>query len=150
MHFVTHEMRTPLSAIQGSSELISRYALTEEKRKQIAPTDQLRIQAPGPHGGNLPQRGAALRRADGAEARSHPGEGDGGCLRGRARGRWRERKHIAITLDPIADELQLTGDRELMEYACYNLLTNAVKYSPQRTEVTVSALEGRAAMSASP
>ena len=25
-----------------------------------------------------------------------------------------------------------------MEYACYNLLTNAVKYSPQRTEVTVS------------
>ncbi len=36
MQFVTHEMRTPLSAIQGSSELISRYALTEEKRKQIA------------------------------------------------------------------------------------------------------------------
>jgi signal transduction histidine kinase len=26
-----------------------------------------------------------------------------------------------------------------MEYACYNLLTNAVKYSPQRTQVTVSA-----------
>ena len=26
-----------------------------------------------------------------------------------------------------------------MEYACYNLLTNAVKYSPQRTEVTFSA-----------
>ena len=36
MHFVTHEMRTPLSAIQGSSELISKYALTEEKRKQVA------------------------------------------------------------------------------------------------------------------
>jgi len=41
-----------------------------------------------------------------------------------------ERKHIAITLEPIPEELQLTGDRELMEYACYNLLTNAVKYSP--------------------
>ena len=26
MQFVTHEMRTPLTAIQGSSELISRYA----------------------------------------------------------------------------------------------------------------------------
>ena len=49
-----------------------------------------------------------------------------------------ERKHIAIALEPIPEELQLTGDRELMEYACYNLLTNAVKYSPQRTEVRVS------------
>src|SRR6202011_3956260 len=36
IHFVTHEMRTPLTAIQGSSELIGRYSMTEEKRKQIA------------------------------------------------------------------------------------------------------------------
>jgi len=39
----------------------------------------------------------------------------------------------------MLDNMQVTGDRELMEYACYNLLTNAVKYSPQRTEVRVSA-----------
>ncbi len=32
----------------------------------------------------------------------------------------------------------LTGDRELMEYALYNLLTNAIKYSPAGTEVHVS------------
>src|SRR5204862_2055833 len=38
-------------------------------------------------------------------------------------------------------ELELTGDRELMEYACYNLLTNAVKYSPQKTEVTVTGVK---------
>jgi signal transduction histidine kinase len=50
-----------------------------------------------------------------------------------------ERKRIAITVRPMPGELQLSGDRELMEYACYNLLTNAVKYSPQRTEVTVTA-----------
>jgi signal transduction histidine kinase len=31
------------------------------------------------------------------------------------------------------------GDRELMEYALYNLLTNAVKYSPADTEIHVSA-----------
>ena len=36
MHFVTHEMRTPLTAIQGSSELMSRYVMPEEKRKQMA------------------------------------------------------------------------------------------------------------------
>ena len=36
VHYVTHELRTPLTAIQGSSELISRYPLTEEKRQEIA------------------------------------------------------------------------------------------------------------------
>ena len=36
VHYVTHEMRTPLTTIQGSSELISRYQLSEEKRKEIA------------------------------------------------------------------------------------------------------------------
>jgi signal transduction histidine kinase len=48
-----------------------------------------------------------------------------------------ERKRIAISLDnPV--EGTLMGDRELMEYAFYNLLTNAVKYSPAETEVHVT------------
>ena len=48
------------------------------------------------------------------------------------------RKRIAITLDGC-DEATVLGDHELMEYAVYNLLTNAVKYSPAETHVTVSA-----------
>jgi signal transduction histidine kinase len=47
-----------------------------------------------------------------------------------------ERKQIRITLDQLPPD-ELTGDRELMEYAFYNLLTNAVKYSPAKTEVRV-------------
>ena len=31
------------------------------------------------------------------------------------------------------------GDREFLEYACYNLITNAVKYSPASTTITVRA-----------
>jgi len=50
-----------------------------------------------------------------------------------------DRKEIGVSLIPVSTELTLSGDRELMEYACYNLLTNAVKYSPRNTEVTVSA-----------
>ena len=47
-----------------------------------------------------------------------------------------ERKQIRIRLE-MGEEALLAGDRELMEYAVYNLLTNAVKYSPAETEVSV-------------
>jgi signal transduction histidine kinase len=138
MHFVTHEMRTPLSAIQGSSELISRYALTEEKRKQIAllinseskrlaRMVEIFLNLERLSAGQMELKHEAIFVKDLVEicvARVRP---------------LAERKHIEITLQPIPADLQLTGDRELMEYACYNLLTNAVKYSPQKTEVGVSA-----------
>jgi signal transduction histidine kinase len=137
MHFVTHEMRTPLSAIQGSSELISRYALPEEKRKQIADLInseskrlarmvEIFLNVERLTAGQMELKREAIGVKEMVEVcatRVHP---------------LAERKHIGVTLEPIPETLQLTGDRELMEYACYNLLTNAVKYSPQRTEVTVS------------
>jgi two-component system, OmpR family, sensor histidine kinase SenX3 len=50
-----------------------------------------------------------------------------------------ERKQIAVQVEPLAPELILSGDRELMEYAFYNLVTNAIKYSPPKTQVTVFA-----------
>ena len=36
IHWAAHEMRTPLTAIQGSSEIMTRYALPEAKRKQLS------------------------------------------------------------------------------------------------------------------
>ena len=137
MHFVTHEMRTPLSAIQGSSELISRYALNDEKRKQIAGlinSESKRLARMIEVFLNVERLSAGqmeLKREDILIKQLVET-----CLQ-RARP-LAERKHIGMTLQPIADDLRVTGDRELMEYACYNLLTNAVKYSPQRTEVTIS------------
>jgi signal transduction histidine kinase len=53
-----------------------------------------------------------------------------------------ERKQIRIEVEPLPDE-NLTGDRELMEYAVYNLLTNAVKYSPPDTTVRVAGARDR-------
>ena len=48
------------------------------------------------------------------------------------------RKHIQIDYQPSGDEMIL-GDREFLEYACYNLLTNAIKYSPAHSTITVRA-----------
>ena len=53
-----------------------------------------------------------------------------------------ERKQITVHCEgPMPGEL--TGDRELMEYAVYNLLTNAVKYSPAETHVRVTSASQR-------
>jgi signal transduction histidine kinase len=138
MHFVTHEMRTPLSAIQGSSELISRYPLTAEKRQQIA----LLINSESKRLARMVEIFLNVERLSAGQMElkreAIPVKQMMEVCVERVRP-LAERKHIGMTLGPVPEDLNLTGDRELMEYACYNLLTNAVKYSPQRTEVTASA-----------
>jgi len=137
MHFVTHEMRTPLSAIQGSSELISRFALNEEKRQQMAQLInseskrlarmvEIFLNVERLSAGQMELKHEEIPLKDMVQV----------CIE-RTRP-LAERKHIGLKLEPINGDPLLCGDRELMEYACYNLLTNAVKYSPQRTHVTVS------------
>jgi signal transduction histidine kinase len=59
-----------------------------------------------------------------------------------------ERKQIQVIVEALPED-PLTGDRELMEYAVYNLLTNAVKYSPAQTTVTVSGKKERDRLSLS-
>jgi signal transduction histidine kinase len=135
IHFVTHEMRTPLTAIQGSSELMGRYNLSEEKRKQM--TDMINQES---------KRLARMiqtfldveRLSDGQmELKREPFQMSdivAACV-GRALP-LAERKNIRI--QTLALDGSLEGDRELMEYAIYNLLTNAVKYSPPDTLITVA------------
>jgi signal transduction histidine kinase len=135
VQFVTHEMRTPLTAIQGSSELMSRYAMTDEKRKQIA---QL-IHSESKRLGHMIEMFLNVERLSAGEIELKK---DTYSVRAVMTGcverafPLAERKQIRITMDQLGDEL-LTGDQELIEYAFYNLLTNAIKYSPSKTEVTV-------------
>lgn len=135
IHFVTHEMRTPLTAIQGSSELIGRYNLNDDKRKQLAQT----INSESKRLARMIQTFLDVERlGDGQmELKKEPFDAREvveSCM-GRARP-LAERKQIRMDLATLPDAT-LTGDRELMEYAVYNLLTNAIKYSPPDTQVTV-------------
>jgi signal transduction histidine kinase/transposase len=135
IHFVTHEMRTPLTAIQGSSELMGRYHLSEEKRKQIADMInqeskrlarmiQTFLDVERLSDGQIELKGEAFEVREIVQicvARARP---------------LAERKNIRIVAEALDGNLE--GDRELMEYAIYNLLTNAVKYSPPDTQITVT------------
>ncbi len=137
IQFVTHEMRTPLSAIQGSSELMNRYKLSEEKQKQLSQ----QIHAESKRLARMIQTFLDVERlsAGQMDLKKEPFEIDAivtGCV-DRVRP-LAERKSIAIQLHETVPATVL-GDKELMEYAVYNLLTNAVKYSPAETRVDVSA-----------
>jgi signal transduction histidine kinase len=137
IHWAAHEMRTPLTAIQGSSEIMTNYSLPEAKQKQLSEM----INSESKRLARLIQTFLDVERlAEGQMELKREVFGAAElvdtCMQ-RVEP-LASRKKIAMSLDtPV--EGTLTGDRELMEYAFYNLLTNAVKYSPGETHVSVEA-----------
>jgi signal transduction histidine kinase len=135
IHWAAHEMRTPLTAIQGSSEIMSRYQLPEGKRNELSgminsESKRLsRIIQTFLDVERLAEGEMALKRETFAAA-----ELVDTCLKRVLP--IAERKQIEMTLENTV-EGSLEGDRELMEYAFYNLLTNAVKYSAPKTHVRI-------------
>ncbi len=135
IHWAAHEMRTPLTAIQGSSEIMSRYNLPEEKRHQLSGM----INSESKRLARIIQTFLDVERlADGQmDLKREPFEAAAmvdACMQRVTP--LAERKQIGMTLEGAVDGV-LVGDRELMEYAFYNLLTNAVKYSPSGTRIRV-------------
>jgi signal transduction histidine kinase len=137
IHFVAHEMRSPLSAIQGTSELMGRYQLPESKRAEMASM----IHTESKRMGRLIQTFLDVERLTEGQMEMKrepfsPLDLVDTCL---ARAQpLAERKQIGLVREKIAAG-RLLGDRELMEYALYNLINNAIKYSPAETTVRVSA-----------
>jgi signal transduction histidine kinase len=137
IHWAAHEMRTPLTAIQGSSEIMTRYSLPDAKRHELSEM----INSESKRLARMIQTFLDVERlADGQmELKREPFPVSAvveTCLK-RVEP-IAERKKTQVFLDG-AVEGTIVGDRELMEYALYNLLTNAVKYSPAETEVHVTA-----------
>lgn len=136
---IAHEIKTPLTAIQGSSEMISEHWVPDEKRVEMA--------------GLIHQESRRLtaliqvfldveRMAAGGlklEKRTVDARELGADVLDRAH-QYAARKRIRIESDIPA--LMVRADPELLTFAIYNLLTNAVKYSPRGSEILLSAVEG--------
>jgi signal transduction histidine kinase len=135
IHWAAHEMRTPLTAIQGSSELMTRYTMPDAKRNEL----NTMINSESKRLARIISTFLDVERlAEGQmELKREPlplSELVDTCIQ-RTKP-LAERKRIGLSLDN-AVQGSLLGDRELLEYALYNLLANAVKYSPPDTEIHV-------------
>ncbi|MEE8176696.1 MAG: ATP-binding protein, partial [Acidobacteriota bacterium] len=135
----THEIRSPLTAIQGSSELLSRYPLDEAKRKQIVDL----IYRESQRLGKLVERFLSVERLAAGEMELQRVavnlvsvlEATVDRLRPLA-----ERKQVQLIWEEedAVSEMVIEADPELLEFAVSNLLTNAVKYSPAGSSVRFS------------
>ena len=137
VHYVTHEMRTPLTAIQGSSELISRYSLPEERQRQIGEL----IHKESERLARMVEMFLSVERLSAGQLEIKHDAVDADELLADSIERIRslaERKRITISQQRSGDAW-ISGDRELLDYACYNLISNAVKYSPAETAISVRA-----------
>ena len=137
IHYVTHEMRTPLTAIQGSSELISRYSLGADKQKQMAGM----IHSESKRLGRLIQVFLDVERLSAGQMQLRDDAFAATDLVSACMERampLAQNKQIALESElHCADGDLLRGDRELLEHALYNLITNAIKYSEGGSTVTV-------------
>lgn len=133
---IAHEIKTPLTAIQGSSEIISDQHVPDKQRTQIA--------------GMIHKESKRLtqiihtfldveRMATGSlSLEKRPLDLAHLCQDVLERARlYAARKMITIGAD--VPNVTVAADSDLLSFAIYNLLTNAVKYSPKRTTVFLSA-----------
>jgi signal transduction histidine kinase len=138
---VSHEMRTPLTAIQGMTELLAAYDVEPGRRREmnLAINDEVKRltrMITGYLDITRLESGATEMRLSPVRAES--------LL-----------ERILILLEPVAAQRQIRlvrnfpadlppflADADLLSRAVENLVSNAIKYSPDGTAVTVSARAG--------
>ncbi len=137
MDFVTHEVRSPLTAIQGSGELMARYPMDEKRRRQLADLLQRESQRLS----RMFSRFYDVERLLTGEIELRRDEVDLQKVVEAAVEHVRpfsDRKRMALEVSIDNPGLTL-GDFELLEFAVYNLMSNAAKYSPEGSVVRITA-----------
>ncbi len=143
---IAHEIKTPLTAIQGSSEMIADEIVPDRERVEMASL----IHKESKRLTHLIHTFLDVERmASGSiQLEAQPVSLEALCndLVERAR-LYAARKNIRIEaeIQPITIE----ADADLLSFAIYNLLTNAVKYSPKDTTIVLATAVSNGSVSVS-
>ncbi|MBK5295337.1 MAG: CHASE2 domain-containing protein [Acidobacteriia bacterium] len=143
---IAHEIKTPLTAIQGSSEMISEACVSEGKRIEVAGL----IHKESKRLSTIIQTFLDVERmaAGGLEIQKRSVPLAPLCEEVVERASLLAvRKRIV--LHTHIPPLTVAADADLLSFALYNLLTNAIKYSPKGTAIQVTATSAKAAVSIS-
>ena len=132
---VSHEFRTPLTGIQGFSEMMSEEELTPEEMREYAGDinkDARRLN-------RMINEMLDLDKMESGRMQLHREPVDVNAVVTETADRIRPNapSHpIRLTLDPAVGDIQ--GDRDKLTQVMTNLMTNAVKYSPSGGEIVVA------------
>jgi signal transduction histidine kinase len=140
---VSHEFRTPLTGIQGFSEMMQSEDLTVDEMREYAGD----INKDAHRLNRMITQMLDLDKMESGRMEIHREPVDLNALVSEAADRVRPnapRHPLSLRLDPMVGEM--SGDRDKLTQVMANLLSNAVKYSPEGGEIVVSTrVEGNAA-----
>lgn len=134
---VSHEFRTPLGIIMSAVELVRHYSerLPEEEKERLL----LEIRTSTKHMGDLMEQVLLLGRAEAGRVSCHPQPLDlekaVGCVVAQTEASSGGKCPIVVATE--GDCAHVSLDEALLRHILFNLLGNAVKYSPEDSVVTL-------------
>jgi signal transduction histidine kinase len=132
---VSHEFRTPLTGIQGFSEIMRDEDLTQEEMREYAGD----INKDAQRLNRMINEMLDLDRMESGRMTIHPERMDLNAVVDEVVDRVRPNApNHTLTLDLQADLPQIHADRDRLTQVASNLLNNAVKYSPTGGRITLS------------
>ena len=132
---VAHEIKTPLTAIHASSQLITEPDIPESKKEEIAQ----RIHKEAGRLSGVVTTFLDVERISAGVLKLQRREVQLAALVTEAVER---AKLLAlkkrIVIEQNLNDVSISADAELLQYAVYNLLTNAIKYSPDGSAIHIT------------
>jgi signal transduction histidine kinase len=143
LRLAVHEMRGPVGRMNGYLSMISEGDFDDNPESRHQAVEQLSMAA-GDISGQLESLTAIAQINDRADVLRRTTCDLSELMEAATRSVEEEasRKHIHLDLDSSGAQIQVRWDRGLMSTALTNLIGNAIKYSPERSNVTLRARQG--------